>query len=85
MQNLPNNQNTTRASGPSYYTDEDINGLLDTIARLRDDNCFLVRKLHELEKIATAMKLQIMSQQHENQHLIGTIQYYEEQLTHLRS
>lgn len=55
-------QNSTKKhhNAPPVYTDSDINGLLDTISQLREENQFLLREHDRMVMICNAMRLDIL-------------------------
>ena len=60
MQNSSKKYHTNKPYSQAVYTDSDINGLLDTIARLQEENQFLLREHERIVMICRAMKLNIL-------------------------
>lgn len=64
------------------YTDDDINPLLDQLAKLRADNIYLMRQWTQLDQIATALRNQLASCQNENEGLKATLLQMHSRRTH---
>ncbi|RAI76043.1 hypothetical protein HMF3257_21010 [Spirosoma telluris] len=60
MQNSLVKHQMQQPYNPLVYSDDDVNGLLDTISRLQLDNLFLLREHQRMIMICQAMRVDIL-------------------------